>query len=94
MRATRRVELSRNDMPRVACADLIIYGDDRAYIMQGRYDQALAFHATKIAEILAMYYDGQCDPPPIRAELLFDGRFIAFKIEDVTVTRDTERPGL
>jgi len=81
-------------MPNLSCAELIIYADRNTPIAQGRYDESLAFHATKIAEILAQYYAWTSDRKRVRAQIIFDGAFIAFSITDVTIVRDTERPGL
>jgi hypothetical protein len=87
------VELSRENMGQLCSAQLILYGPSRLPIMQGRFDRELAYFGTKIAELMLQspeQLDGYGQG--VRGELVFDGRFVAFKIVNVTV--DRERMGL
>ena len=87
-RTVRTVQLARNELHTVACAELRIYGPYAHPALKGKHDDSLAFHATKLAELLMPFDDGY----GCRAEIIFDGRFCAIKIVNVTV--DIERPGL
>lgn len=89
---TRRIQLERGTLPEVAHAELVIYGDERHAALKGRFDRDLAYHALKIAEILGPFEWSLHDYTPARGELTIDGKFIAFRIVNVTI--DNERPGL